>query len=138
MESLNFLNNKQILITRILPPDLPEGTVARPELLARLKQGVRNHRLTLLSAPAGSGKTTLVAQWINRNNFGNIKERVGWLTLDALINHDRSFWQYFLAACQRIWPETRFIAVEMLINGQPLPEILTVFLNELAALRGSG
>lgn len=138
MENLNMLENSSILATKLLPPDLPEGLVRRSELLASLEKGLQNYRLILLSAPAGSGKTTLAAQWCNEYRLGTAEGRVAWLVLDSEDNNWRGFWQYFIAACHKIWPETRFSAQELLIKGKPEIEILTVFLNELAGLPGSG
>jgi LuxR family maltose regulon positive regulatory protein len=112
--------------------------LGRPELLARLDQAVHNHRLTLLNAPAGYGKTTLAVQWVNQTRFRTSQEKVGWFALDAGNNNWRAFWPYFIAACGEIWPETTFSAAQMLETGEPLGDTLTVFLNELAFLPGSG
>ena len=53
----------QLLTTKLLVPPLRPSLVARPQLLAQLNQGL-NHTLTLVCAPAGYGKTTLLAEWI--------------------------------------------------------------------------
>lgn len=138
MQTLNLIKNVPILTTKLQPPTLPEGLLERAELLARLDQAIHNHRLTILNAPAGSGKTTLVRQWLSETHHRMFRENVGWLTLDAGNNFWRSFWTYFMAACEKIWPENTFRAAGFLSNGHPLAETLTVFLNELAELPHGG
>lgn len=137
MKKLNFGSSDQILRTK-LAPNLPDGLVERLELLNRLDRCLKNYRLSVLSAPAGFGKTTLAAQWFHYNSFQSEGRRVGWLTLDAGDNNLASFWRYFMLTCQRIWPEADFIALEMLLDGQPMPQVLTVLINELALVDGGG
>jgi LuxR family maltose regulon positive regulatory protein len=66
-----------ILMTKLYTPVPAQDVVARPDLLARLTKGVTG-KLTLISAPAGFGKTTLVSTWVAQS-----KMRVAWLALDA-------------------------------------------------------
>jgi LuxR family maltose regulon positive regulatory protein len=85
-----------LLPTKFYPPPAPGGFVARPQLLEKLDEAL-THRLTLVSAPAGAGKTTLVSAWAQ-----GIRQRVGatygWLSLDEADNAPGRFWEY-LAAC---------------------------------------
>ncbi|MEV6266561.1 LuxR C-terminal-related transcriptional regulator [Kribbella sp. NPDC051936] len=82
-----------VLATKLFPPARRSGLVARPWLLERL-DGVLTpgHRLALVSAPAGFGKTTLVGEWAARH------ERVGWLSLDDGDNALPRFLAYLWAA----------------------------------------
>src|SRR5918995_3020133 len=66
-----------LLATKLHLPRPPQGLVARPRLLDRLDDGLARE-LTLISAPAGFGKTSLLADWSQRG-----ERRVGWLSLDA-------------------------------------------------------
>ena len=68
---------------QVLPPPVPPGFVARPHLLEKLDEAL-NHRLTLVSAPAGAGKTTLVSAWVqSAHKKGAV---IGWLSLDDADN----------------------------------------------------
>ena len=79
---------EQLLTTKLyIPPTRPE-LVPRPRLLEQLNEGVRSGRkLTLISAPAGFGKTTLVSEWVDNLRLDAAKEsqienRIAWLSLD--------------------------------------------------------
>jgi LuxR family maltose regulon positive regulatory protein len=80
------------------PPLIHSDTVARPRLLERLERDVRRP-LTLISAPAGYGKSTLVAQWLEGSSLPGV-----WLSLDEGDNAPRPFLAYFLAAVRRHSP----------------------------------
>ena len=82
-----------------VPPVQPrERVVSRPRLLERLEQGTRSGcKLTLISAPAGFGKTTLVSEWVQR-----IDGPTAWLSLDEGDNDPTRFWCYVIAALQAI------------------------------------
>ena len=83
--------------TKLHPPRLREDVIPRPCLLATLRDGLTLCRLTLLSAPAGYGKTTLLAAAIK-----NLP--VAWLTLDEGDNDPTLFLAYLVAALQRLNP----------------------------------
>jgi LuxR family maltose regulon positive regulatory protein len=72
--------------------------VSRPRLLERLNKGLHG-KLTLISAPAGFGKTTLVSSWV-----ALIDRQVAWLSLDAGENDPTLFLTYLVAALQTIAP----------------------------------
>jgi LuxR family maltose regulon positive regulatory protein len=89
----------RILPTKLFAPRRRQTTVARPELVARIEAGsVRP--LTLVVAPAGFGKTTLITQWIDATRMP-----VAWLSLDRGDNDPLRFLSYLLAAVGRIRPE---------------------------------
>jgi len=121
-----------ILATKLyLPPPRP-NIVARPRLTERLNQGLHTMpRITLVSAPAGFGKTTLLSAWIAGCN-----QLVAWLSLDAGDNDPSRFLAYLVAALQKVSPALGAAASAALQSSQPPPAewILTGLLNEIAAL----
>ncbi len=77
-----------LLRTKLSVPPLRASLVPRPHLIKRLDQGLQlGHKLTLISAPAGFGKTTLVGEWVGYLRLDIAKEsqidnRIAWLSLD--------------------------------------------------------
>lgn len=88
-----------LLSTKFFLPPIPAGFVARPQLLQILDEAV-SHRLTLISAPAGAGKTTLISSWAQSSHQKGII--YGWLSLDEADNDPQRFLQYLLA-CLEEW-----------------------------------
>lgn len=86
--------SQSLLRTKLYLPSRRPYVVARPRLVARMSEGLARP-LTLLSAPPGFGKTTLLSEWIAQD-----KPRVAWLALDAGDNDPVRFWSYFIAALQ--------------------------------------
>ncbi len=95
-------HNLQALIpqTRLLPPKIGDDILRRPLLLARLRQAVTDHPFTLISAPAGSGKTTLVAAWLHDQP----SLPVTWLRLAEEENELAGFFMALLAALRQLDP----------------------------------
>lgn len=87
-----------LLETRLRPPHLPAQLIERPHLLALLDSGQRQ-KLTLLHAPAGFGKTTLVNCWLARRRV-ETPTFVAWLSLEVGDNDPLRFWSMLIAACQ--------------------------------------
>lgn len=87
------------LPTKLFAPRQRQGIVAREHLVQRIEQG-RARPLTLVVAPAGFGKSTLVSQWLSKT-----KIPVSWLSLDAADNDPLHFLSYLLASLGRIRPE---------------------------------
>ncbi len=85
-----------LLPTKFYPPPAPGGFVARPQLLEKLDEAL-SRRLTLVSAPAGAGKTVLVSAWAQSKRQRG-EAAFGWLSLDEADNAPGRFWEY-LAAC---------------------------------------
>jgi LuxR family maltose regulon positive regulatory protein len=72
-----------LLTTKLNTPPLRANLVPRPRLLRKLDEGLRaGRRLTLVSAPAGYGKTTLVTEWLQGLETGDTERAVTWLSLD--------------------------------------------------------
>jgi len=89
----------------------------------------RSHRLTLVSAPAGYGKTTLVSRWLIETEVPS-----AWLTLDESENDPIRFLQYFLAALHKIVPEIRIEMLDLL-QGTQLSQfdvLMNFLINETA------
>jgi LuxR family maltose regulon positive regulatory protein len=119
------------MATKLYAPKLRRGLVTRPRLGERLRRGAES-RLTLLSAPAGFGKTTLLAEWLGETSSED--RCVAWLSLDPADSEPASFWTYVVTAIQTAVPDVGSAALE-LIASSPLPTelVLTTLLNELAA-----
>ncbi len=88
-----------LLATKLHRPALPTQWVERPYLTQRLQEGLAlNRQLTLVSAPAGFGKTTCISEWLNVLPH----YLVAWLSLDAADNDPGRFFAYFTAALQTV------------------------------------
>ena len=125
----------ELLSTKLAPPRPRPSLVAREALLARLDEGLE-HKLTLLSAPAGFGKTTLVSEWIAAHNERGDALTVAWVSLDAGDNDPVRFWRYVITACQTLHEDVGASALALLQNSRrfPLETMLTTFINDLARL----
>lgn len=86
-----------LLPTKFYPPPIPAGFVARPQLLEELDKAL-SHRLTLVSAPAGAGKTTLVSTWVQSARKKGVS--FGWLSLDEADNDPGRFLEYLVACLE--------------------------------------
>ncbi|HQF70700.1 MAG TPA: LuxR family transcriptional regulator, partial [Promineifilum sp.] len=112
-----------------LPPSRP-GIVQRPRLIDQLNRHL-HRKLTLISAPAGFGKTTLVSEWV-----AVCGRPVAWLSLDEAESDIVRFLTYLIAALQTIAGHIGTMALPVLETGQPLPveAILTSLVNDIAAV----
>jgi len=120
-----------LLEIKLYVPRWRRGLVPRPRLTAGLNAAAQS-RLTLVSAPAGFGKTTLLAEWLAA---APAEERsVAWLSLDQSDNHAASFWTYLITALQTVEPHLGANAISLLQSFQPPPieSVLTTLLNELS------
>ena len=93
-----------LLQTKLYAPRPRPGLVPRPRLSERLSRGVES-KLTLVSAPAGFGKTTLLAEWLASVPADG--RSTAWLSLDQGDNEPASFWTYLIAALQTVRPRDR-------------------------------
>ena len=142
-----------VIATKLYAPRLRPGSVARPRLRERLRRSAGS-RLTLVSAPAGFGKTTLRAEWLNESaqHEGTQHEsapdegaphprRTAWLSLDPSDSDPRSFWTYVVAALRSAVPDLGSAALHLVESSPspaPLPTelVLTALVNELTAVPG--
>jgi LuxR family transcriptional regulator, maltose regulon positive regulatory protein len=117
--------------TKLYAPKLRRGLVARPRLSGHLHRRAAS-RLTLISAPAGFGKTTLLAEWLAATPT---ERSVAWLSLEESDRQPASYWTYVITALQAVVPGVGSSALELLESGQPPVEaILTTVLNELSTV----
>jgi LuxR family maltose regulon positive regulatory protein len=123
-----------LLATKLYIPRARPDFVRRARLLERLDEGL-TRKLTLISAPAGFGKTTVVSTWIDglRDRHG---EHVAWLSLDPADQEPARFLSYLVAALQTVAPAVGQGVSAALQSPQPPPveSMLTALLNELAPL----
>jgi LuxR family transcriptional regulator, maltose regulon positive regulatory protein len=133
-----------ILATKLYTPPSRPKVVLRPRLFERLNEGLRQsqgfgRKLTLISAPAGFGKTTLVSEWVADCERGDPGVRFAWLSLDERDNDPTRFLTYLVAALQSIEANVGAGVPGVLQAPQPPPmeTILTALLNEIAAIPDS-
>lgn len=119
-----------ILATKLYIPAPRPKLVLRPRLIERLNQGL-HHKLTLISAPAGFGKTTLVSEWIVDCEYP-----VAWLALDEGDNDPTRFLAYLISAIQTINPHIGEGMLNALQSTQspPIESVLTALVNEIASI----
>src|SRR5579859_3714684 len=117
-----------LLVTKLTTPPWRANMLERWLLCQRLDE-VHNHKLTLLSAPAGFGKTTLLTNWAAHN-------RVAWVSLDSSENDPSRFWRYLVAACQQVYPPLEKQIAPLLHWPGPLSiaAVLTALVNTLAEI----
>jgi len=121
-----------ILATKLYLPPMRPSSVARPQLVARLDT-VTQRRLTLITAPAGFGKTTALSEWIAQS-----AHPVAWVSLDDDDNDAHHFWTYVVVALQRLRSGFCEATLNLLQAPQspPITSILPTFINELAEFSG--
>ncbi len=118
--------------TKLFIPRLRSGGLPRQRLTQRLRQGMAA-KLTLVSAPAGFGKTTAVVAWLAESSPQ--PRSVAWLSLDADDNVPRAFWTYVVTALRRALPTVGEDALRLLESRNAVVDsALATVLNELAAL----
>src|SRR5258706_455948 len=119
-----------ILATKLYIPLPRPKVVLRPHLIERLNAGM-HRKLTLISAAAGFGKTTLVSEWV-----ASCDRPVAWLSLDEGDNDPTRFLNYLVAALQTIAANIGVGILGALQSPQPPPaeSILTSLLNEIATI----
>jgi LuxR family maltose regulon positive regulatory protein len=120
-----------ILATKLYIPRPRPNVVSRPRLLERLNEGVYG-KLTLISAPAGFGKTTLVSEWV-----GGSEQPTAWLSLDEGENDPARFLTYLVAALQTLAPGIGEGVLSALRSPQPPPleALLVALLNDLSSIQ---
>ncbi len=121
-----------LLETKLYIPKLRNGVVGRPRLIERLRRGT-DSKLTLISAPAGFGKTTLLAEWLA--GMTDDARSPAWLSLDSGDSQASTFWSYVIAALQTVAPGVGTTSASMLREPQPPPiqSVLATLVNELSA-----
>jgi len=122
-----------LLATKLHVPRPPPGHVPRPRLLEAVSEGLARGRV-LVCAPAGFGKTALLAEWVQGGRCP-----LAWLCLDAGDSDPARFWRYVMAALDRVRPGLAGRVGPLL--GPPPPRsfegLVTALINELAAQPGA-
>jgi LuxR family maltose regulon positive regulatory protein len=121
-----------ILAAKLFTPPPPPGAILRPRLIDRLNQGLtKGSRLTLISASAGFGKSTLASQWLAES-----ERPVAWLSLDEEDHDPLRFIAYLVSALQTIQPELAKDVLAALQSPQPpqTESLLPALLNEVSAI----
>src|SRR5918995_39136 len=124
------MSSTPILATKLyVPPPRPRA-VLRLRLTGHLNGGL-NGKLTLVSAPAGFGKTTLLGEWV-----AGCERPVAWLSMDEEDNDPTRFLAYFVAALQTVAATIGEGVLGVLQSPQPPPieSILTALLNEITTI----
>ena len=119
-----------ILTTKLKPPQLRSDIISRPQLIEKLEFDSKRP-FTLISAPAGYGKSTLAAQWLEVSALPGV-----WLSLDKDDNDLRTFLLYFVAAIRCQFPSACQDTYDLLITAElPRPEYLgSMLANDLEDL----
>jgi LuxR family maltose regulon positive regulatory protein len=116
----------RLLATKLHVPGPRPGFLVRPRLLERLTQGT-THEFTLVCAPAGFGKTSLLGDWARRS-----RQPVAWLSLDGGDGDPARFWRYVAAALDGLRPGVGQRVEALFQGGQPpLEAVVAVLVNEL-------
>src|SRR5258708_40225786 len=119
-----------ILATKLYVPRPRPKVVLRHRLIERLNEGL-HHKLTLISAPAGFGKTALVSEWV-----ADCERPAAWLSLDKGDNDPARFLTYLVAALQTVVATIGEGVLGVLQSPQPPPaeSILTTLLNDVTTI----
>jgi LuxR family maltose regulon positive regulatory protein len=122
-----------LLDSKLHIPSPRSQAVLRPHLLARVQAGLQG-KLTLIAAPAGYGKTTLISAWAASLAGSSIQ--LAWVSLDAEDNDPTRFWKYVLAALEMIYPTIGMRVGSLLLSPQPPPldAVVTNLINVIAPL----
>jgi LuxR family maltose regulon positive regulatory protein len=132
-----------LLRFKLQPPRLHPSLIVRERLLVQLDAALEQP-VTLLSAPAGFGKTTLVSQWLAARDAAGQLPSLAWVALDDGDNDLLRFWRYMITACQGVQSHLGSEALEYLSAAfQPpfdppdMETVMTLLLNDLAYLPGA-
>jgi LuxR family maltose regulon positive regulatory protein len=119
-----------IISTKLYIPPLRSNVVIRSRLIEQLNDGL-HRKLTLISASAGFGKTTLVSKWL-----AGCEQPAAWLSLDEGDNDPTRFLTYLVAALQTIAANIGKGVLAVLQSPQPpsIESILTAMLNEITTI----
>jgi LuxR family maltose regulon positive regulatory protein len=122
----------QVLSTKLYIPPIHSNLVRRPNLVQVLENGYQTgRRVTLVSAPAGFGKTTIIREWITAAELG---KPFGWLSLDDGDNDPVRFMIYLVSAIQKVNAEIGQTVLASLNSSQipPLLELVETLINEIS------
>ncbi len=138
-----------LLATKLHIPPVRPDHLSRRHLIARIDEGLQRsapaegfaRKLTLVSAPAGFGKTTLLAEWAaHASSSQGDRPRclLAWLSLDEADNDPVRFLTYLVAALQTVAPAIGAGLPDALATPRPLDDSLVAWINQIQALAGQG
>ena len=124
---------EDILATKLFIPSIRPDFVSRPRLVEQLNESL-NRKLTLISAPTGFGKTSLLSEWIPKS-----PHCVTWLSLDIEDNDLPRFWTYFIMSLQGLHPDLGQNALKILHSAMTpsISSVLSSLINDLSAFPDS-
>jgi LuxR family maltose regulon positive regulatory protein len=123
----------QLLATKLYTPGVRPDLLGRPRLIQRLERGLQTgSKLTLISAPAGFGKTTLLAEWIQSPGGAAAARQAAWVSLDEGDNEPARFLSYLTASLESLELPVGEGILGALLAPQPPPieSVLTALINE--------
>jgi LuxR family maltose regulon positive regulatory protein len=125
-DKISFTANR-LLMTKLHITRSRSSLVTRHRLVNRLTEGLA-HKLILISAPPGFGKTAILCDWISQSSYS-----FSWLSLDVKDNESARYWGYYIAAIQRLNPKLGNQALAWLQTSPSIPTevFLTTLLNEI-------
>jgi len=142
-ETTDWHHQVPLLETKFHAPRPHVPLVERKRLLAH-GEAITDHKLTLITAPAGFGKTTMICQWMENSQVREQALLIAWLSLDAGDNDPLRFWRYVITACQAFHADLGHASLAQLEASLPpfaMPSfelILTLLLNDLTRLARRG
>lgn len=125
--------NLELLATKIEYPKLNGLIISRRNCIALLNQGLKK-QVTLIIAPTGYGKTTLLTEWMQMQSVSS--QLQVWISLDAYDNSELQFWSYLITAFQRRYPGFHFNLQQFMKSCLDNDKFthLNPFINEIAAI----
>jgi LuxR family maltose regulon positive regulatory protein len=125
--------DNQLLTVKFYPPHVHQAMVFRPRLIQRINEGMRR-KLTLLSASAGFGKTSLLSQWVTVS--AGKDKAVAWLSLDERDSDPTRFWTYLIRAIDMAIGGVVGNSPELLRSAGPrsIEAILTPLINNVVTI----
>ena len=120
-----------LLTTKLYIPHARPRLVSRQRLIERLNAG--SSRLTLVSAPAGFGKTTIISEWVRQNQP---TLPASWLSLEESENEPVRFWEYFIAALRTVQAGVGETSLALLHSSEhvPIESALVPLINDVTII----
>ncbi|MGC5326279.1 LuxR C-terminal-related transcriptional regulator [Brevibacillus sp. SYSU BS000544] len=124
------ISQSPILATKLYMPRCPSGLVSRYRLIEKMN-GSLSRKLTIVSAPAGFGKSTLLSEWAQ-----HVSVSIGWVSLDKGENDVIRFWSYVISALQGIEAGVGDRSLRLLQSamGTPVDEAIVILVNDMVTI----